>query len=88
MRNLINSTKRRSATIVIRQRDPELETDDGYLRESVHEDELERDELGVTIHFGDVGGGDTFVPWPSVVRIDIEPWCACFRCRRPEALAA
>ena len=71
---------RRRATVVIRQRDPETEYEDGYAREWCHRVDLEIDEWGVTLHY-DRDQQEIYVPWLSVVRIDTEP-CNCFDCQR------
>jgi hypothetical protein len=42
----------------------------------LHEPYLERNEFGVWLEWGDER---TFVPWSSVVRIDVAP-CLCSRC--------
>lgn len=69
---------RRRATVVVRQHDPE--TDD-FATEWCHTDDLETDEVGVTLSWDltTTGGYRTFVPWASVVRIEYEP-CACIEC--------
>ena len=67
------------ATVVIRGSDPDTGSD--QYAEWVHEPFLERDELGVTL---DWGREKTFVPWMSVVRIDLDE-CECVRCTRRAA---
>ena len=71
----------RRATVVIRQHDPETDHEDKLYREWTHAAQLDRDEYGVTLHWPGLQEVETFVPWSSVVRIDIEP-CDCFDCRR------
>jgi len=69
------------ATVVIRQRD--RDSDDGYAREWVHEDEpgpsISFEEDGVWLRWPEDFPVRTFIPWASVVRIDFGP-CNCFEC--------
>lgn len=86
---------KRRATVVIRQRHLELDEGypDGLAREWVHADEWDPREItfedhGVRLRWAPRdGGGEVFVPWSSVVRIDYER-CGCMECEQARAAAA
>jgi hypothetical protein len=68
------------AVVVIRQPPhPELDREDGFEREWVHESEVTMDAFGVWLEWTDPPA-KTLIPWSSVVRVDYEP-CSCLDCR-------
>lgn len=71
------------ATIVLQQAD--READSGYVEDWCHEQNLELDELGVTISWGP-RVPRSFFPWQAIIRVNFDE-CRCIECRRLEAAA-
>lgn len=69
--------KRRRTIIVLRERDDEGE----YITEWEHEENVERDDFGISINWGN---DYSWFPYAAILRVDNEI-CKCYYCDRANA---